>query len=69
MLYNAPRAASIKCQEDGKLFTLDRATFSHIMSGSANKKRSKTIQTMKKIELFKSLSPFEQEQLCDALKE
>lgn len=31
LLYNAPRAASIICKEDAVLFSLDRATFNHIV--------------------------------------
>ena len=39
LLYNAPRAATIKAKTDGVLFALDRQTFSYIMKNSANKKR------------------------------
>mgnify|MGYP000016392909 CR=1 FL=1 len=39
LMYNAPRAASIKCKTQGKLFGLDRATFNHIVQESATKKR------------------------------
>jgi len=38
-MYNAPRAASIKCKAAGKLFGLDRATFNHIVQEAATKKR------------------------------
>ena len=39
LLYNAPRAASITAKTAGKLFALDRNTFSAIMKESASKKR------------------------------
>ena len=39
LMYNAPRAASIKSKGDGKLFGLDRATFNHIVQEAASKKR------------------------------
>ena len=39
LMYNAPRAASIKCKTAGKLFGLDRATFNHIVQEAATKKR------------------------------
>lgn len=68
LLYNAPRAASITCKEEGKLFTLDRVTFNMVMTGSANKKRAQLSETLKKIEMFSTISDFEKEQLCDVLK-
>ena len=39
LMYNAPRAASIKCSVQGTLFGLDRQTFKHIVEESANKRR------------------------------
>jgi hypothetical protein len=30
-MYNAPRAATIKCKTPGKLYGLDRATFTNII--------------------------------------
>lgn len=35
LLYNAPRAASIKAKTNGKLFQLDRMTFNHIVKEAA----------------------------------
>lgn len=69
LLYNAPRAATIKCREAGKLFTLDRVTFNMVMTGAANKKRLQICETLNKIEMFKEISDWEKEQICDVLKE
>ena len=41
LLYNAPRAATIIAETDSKLYRLDRESFSYIVKGSAEKKRSK----------------------------
>ena len=49
LLYNAPRAASIRCKESGRLFTLDRVTFNTVMSGAASKKREQICGTLSKI--------------------
>jgi cAMP-dependent protein kinase regulator len=39
LLYNAPRAASIKAKTTGRLFALDRNTFNSIVKESAIKKK------------------------------
>ena len=39
LLYNAPRAASIKAKTDCILFGLDRDCFNHIVKEAASKKR------------------------------
>ena len=69
LLYNAPRAASIVAKTNGKVFALDRNTFSAIMKESASKKRDLFESTLKKVELLDSIDPYERSQICDALKE
>ncbi len=39
LMYNAPRAATIVSQGDGKLYALDRIAFSQIVKTAAIKKR------------------------------
>ena len=39
LMYNAPRAATIKVKTSGKLYSLDRITFSQVVKNSATKKR------------------------------
>ena len=41
LLYNAPRAASIKSIEDSHLWVLDRNTFNNIVKVASQKKREK----------------------------
>lgn len=69
LMYNAPRAASIKCKTAGKLFGLDRATFNHIVQEAATKKRKYYSQILSKVEILAEIDPYEKEQLCDTLKE
>lgn len=59
LLYNAPRAASIKAKTTGKLFQLDRTTFNHIVKEAAEKKRTLFETTLKKVELLDSIDPYE----------
>lgn len=40
LMYNAPRAASIVTKKPGKLLTLDRSTFSHVLKVAAFRKQS-----------------------------
>lgn len=41
LLYNAPRAATIKGKTDYTVLKLDRDTFNHIVKDAAQKKREK----------------------------
>jgi len=38
-MYNAPRAATIKCKLAGNMYGLDRLTFTNIVQEAATKKR------------------------------
>ncbi len=42
-MYNAPRAATIKCKTVGKLYGLDRSTFTNIIQEAAMKKRKSNL--------------------------
>ena len=68
LLYNAPRAATIKAKTDSLLWALDRQCFNNIVKDAAIKKREKYENTLKKVELLKQLDPYELGQICDALK-
>lgn len=59
LMYNAPRAATIKAKTDGKLFLLDRITFNRIVKEAAEKKRHLFETTLKKVELLDSIDPYE----------
>lgn len=69
LLYNAPRAASIKCvSEDCVLFALDREAFNHIVREATVKKREKYEKLLEKIDLLKNIDSYEKMQIIDALK-
>jgi cAMP-dependent protein kinase regulator len=69
LLYNAPRAATIKAKTSGKLYALDRNTFNNIVKESTVKRKKLYEDTLKKVELLDSIDPYERTQICDVLKE
>lgn len=69
LLYNAPRAATIRGKTDSILFALDRETFNHIVKDAAAKKREYYENFLSKVELLKDMDPYERLQIADALKQ
>lgn len=69
LLYNAPRAATITAKQDSELWALDRATFGHIVRDSAQKKRDKYEQFLKRVEILKDMNSYERATLADVLSE
>ena len=68
LLYNAPRAATIKAKTDSVLFELDRECFNHIVKEAAMKKREKYDNFLQSVEIFSTMDPYERGQIADALK-
>jgi cAMP-dependent protein kinase regulator len=68
LLYNAPRAASIKAKTDCVLWALDRDTFNNIVKDAAAKKRERYENFLGTIEILKSMDPYERSKIADALK-
>ena len=68
LLYNAPRAATIKAKTAATLFSLDRDCFNNIVKDSAVKKREKYETFLSKVELLDQMDGYERAQICDALK-
>jgi len=69
LLYNAPRAATIKAKTDYVIWKLDRDTFNHIVKDAAARKREKYEQFLQSVGILRTLGPYERTQLCDALVE
>jgi cAMP-dependent protein kinase regulator len=69
LLYNAPRAATITCIEEGTLYSLDRNTFNHIVKDAAAKRREKYEDFLSQVKILESLEPYERSKLADAFKE
>lgn len=59
LLYNTPRAASIKAKTASILWALDRDTFNNIVKGSAIKKREKFETFLHTVDIIKSLDDYQ----------
>jgi cAMP-dependent protein kinase regulator len=68
LLYNAPRAATIICEEESICFSLDRDCFNNIVKDSAIKRRERYDAFLGKLELLETLDNFERNKLGDAMK-
>lgn len=52
LMYNAPRAASIIAKTNGKVFELDRMTFSQIVKQAAVRKRELYDKVISSVDIF-----------------
>lgn len=68
LLYNSPRAATVKAKTNCTLWLLDRETFNHIVKEAAQKKRDKYEAFLKSVEILSEVEPYELLQISDALK-
>ena len=65
LLYNAPRAASIKAITDCVLFALDRETFNNIVKEAEVQRRERFEQIMSKVDILESMDPYERSRIAD----
>lgn len=68
LLYNAPRAASIRAKTDCLLWSLDRECFNIIVKDAARKKREKFEDTLNKVKILEELDPYEKSRLGDGVQ-
>ncbi|XP_073994144.1 cAMP-dependent protein kinase type II regulatory subunit isoform X1 [Rhodnius prolixus] len=67
LLYNMPRAATIKAGSDGSLWAMDRQTFRRIVLKSAFKKRKMYESLIECVPMLSALQSYESMNLADAL--
>lgn len=68
LLYNVPRAASIKAVEASTVFSVDRDTFNHIVKRATVKRRELYDGFLNRVEILKELDPYERGKICDVLQ-
>lgn len=68
LMYNAPRAATVKAVEKSKAWALDRQTFKYIIMETTLKKREAHKGFIERVPLLESLSEYERLTVADALK-
>jgi cAMP-dependent protein kinase regulator len=68
LLYNAPRAATIRTTENCVIWALDRETFNHRVKDAAMHKRTKYENFLKKVTILSTVDSYEISQIADALK-
>jgi cAMP-dependent protein kinase regulator len=67
LLYNAPRAASVRAKERCVCWKLDRETFNHIVKEAAAKKRDMFMDFLKQVPLLNQVDAWGRSQVADAL--
>ena len=68
LLYNAPRAATIKAKTDCVLWCLDRDTFNNIVRESYRLRREKYENFLKCVDILSTMDSYEISLVSDALK-
>ncbi|CAE7677870.1 PKAR [Symbiodinium sp. KB8] len=68
LMYNAPRAATVKAKGFCKLWALDRLTFKVILMDTTMKKRELHKHFLEKVPLLQGLLEYERLTIADALK-
>ncbi|CAI5722697.1 unnamed protein product [Peronospora effusa] len=68
LMYNAPRAATVKAVQHSKAWALDRQTFKFIIMETTLKKREAHKGFIQRVPLLESLSEYERLTVADALK-
>jgi cAMP-dependent protein kinase regulator len=69
LMYNCPRAATVRATSPSTLWALDRLTFRHILYANQSKKKDEYERFLKTCSLFQHLSTQELTRIADVLEE
>ena len=67
LMYNAPRAATVKASSQCKLWCLDRLAFKVIMMETASAKNSSRFAFLKQVKIMETLNDMERRTIADAM--
>ncbi|KAI0240224.1 hypothetical protein L0F63_000223, partial [Massospora cicadina] len=68
LMYNAPRAATVRCGGAGVLWALDRVTFRRILMERTARKRRMYEGFLEEVPILTNLEPYERHKIADALE-
>lgn len=68
LMYNAPRAATVRCIQDAVLWALDRMTFRRILMERTFRKRRMYESFLEEVPILANLEPHERHKIADALE-
>ena len=68
LMYNAPRAATVRAATKGVLWAVDRATFRHIIVGCTARRRARHDRFLHKVPLLTDASDELRAQMADILE-
>lgn len=68
LMYNAPRAATVRCVQDSVLWALDRITFRRILMERTFRKRRMYESFLEEVPILANLEPHERHKIADALE-
>jgi len=68
LMYNQPRAATVKARSQVRLWAVDRQTFRNIVMYSTNAKRNMYKSTLRKVKILEKLTEYERDRIADAVK-
>ncbi|EDQ84849.1 uncharacterized protein MONBRDRAFT_39101 [Monosiga brevicollis MX1] len=68
LIYNQPRAATVKAKTDVQLWALDQDTYRRILMGSTIRKRKMYETFLEKVQILADVDKYERLQVADALE-
>jgi len=68
LMYNAPRAATVRAVSNGVLWAVDRSTFRHIIVGCTARKRKRYDNFLKDVKLLSGSSDEQRAKIADILE-
>ena len=68
LLYNCPRAATVRALTPGKLWALDRSTFRHTLAAQDHQQKGDTVSSLRSVPLLSELTQQQFNAIADAVQ-